>query len=277
MVAVIRSNEIPRRRALVVDDSRIARHVLSGMLEQLDFEVETVDSAEAALNRLSKSLPHVVFMDHLLPGMQGLEAVRKLRSRPDTVETRIVMYTSQDGDLFADVARAAGADDVFVKTADPKALEEILGRLDLLAARASAADEHGKVVALPLHTDPLCDIRSLEKVLEPILDRHREKLRQDLLSEFAILERYEERMRLETMRRIEAMTERAMGSISHSLALRSGSGKSPQVPERGTVFRAAAIVAALCVGLALGSVTGESRSDVELSHSGAEPVAMLVD
>jgi CheY-like chemotaxis protein len=71
------------------------------MLEQLDFEVETVDSAEAALNRLSKSLPHVVFMDHLLPGMQGLEAVRKLRSRPDTVETRIVMYTSQDGDLFA--------------------------------------------------------------------------------------------------------------------------------------------------------------------------------
>jgi hypothetical protein len=142
-----------------------------------------------------------------------------------------------------------------------------------------------------LHTDPLCDIRSLEKVLEPILDRHREKLRQDLLSEFAIreklrqdllsefaiLERYEERMRLETMRRIEAMTERAMGSISHSLALRSGSDKSPQVPERGTVFRAAAIVAALCVGLALGSVTGESGSDVELSHSGAEPVAMLVD
>ena len=116
MVAVIQSNETPRRRALVVDDSRIARHVLSGMLDRRGFEVETVDSAEAALNRVSGRLPNVIFMDHLLPGMQGLEAVRRLRARADATALRIVMFTSQDGDLFAAVARAAGADDIFVKT-----------------------------------------------------------------------------------------------------------------------------------------------------------------
>ncbi|MDH3846706.1 MAG: response regulator [Gammaproteobacteria bacterium] len=278
MVAVIRSNETPGRRALVVDDSRIARYVLSGMLEQLDFDVETADSAEAALNRLSDSLPHVVFMDHLLPGMQGLEAVRKLHARPDMADTRIVMYTSQDSDLFADVARAAGADDVFVKTADSSMLEKILGRLDLLPVGVNTPGGCGNVVALPRREDSLGSDRPLEELLEPILDRHREKLRQDLLSEFAILERYEERMRLETMRRIDAMTERAIGSISRSLQPLSGIGEGPRVVDkRRPVLRAAAIAAALCVGLAIGSVTGESDSDVDPSQTGVEPVAMLVD
>jgi CheY-like chemotaxis protein len=277
MAAVIQSNEIPSRRALVVDDSRIARYVLSGMLDRLDFEVETADSAEAALSRLSESLPHIVFMDHLLPGMQGLEAVRKLRARPDTADTRIVMYTSQDSDLFADVARAAGADDVFVKTADSGMLEEILGRLDLQPVGASIPGARGKVVALPCHEDSTSSERSLEALLEPILDRHREKLRQDLLSEFAILERYEERMRLETTQRIEAITERAIESISRSLEPQSGSREGPRVADKRPVLRAAAIVAALGVGLVIGSVTGESGRDVDPLRTGVEPVAMLVD
>lgn len=277
MVAAIQSNETPGRRALVVDDSQIARYVLSGMLERLDFDVETADSAEAALDRLSESLPQVVFMDHLLPGMQGLEAVRKLHACPDMADTRIVMYTSQDSDLFAEVARAAGADDVFVKTADAGMLEEILGRLDLLPVGANTPGARGNVVELPCHEDSLGSERSLEELLEPILDRHREKLRQDLLSEFAILERYEERMRLETMRRIDAMAEIAIESISRSLEPQSGSREGPRVADKRPVLRAAAIVAALGVGLVIGSVTGESGRDVDLSQIGVEPVAMLVD
>ena len=157
MVAVFKSIDIPRRRALVVDDSRIARHVLSGMLDRLDFDVEAVDSAEAALDRLSGELPHIVFMDHLLPGMQGLEAVRRLRARADIADMRIVMYTSQDGELFADVARTAGADDVFVKTADRRALDEILGRLDLLPHDEDARRQPGNVAPLRPRRDPLPD------------------------------------------------------------------------------------------------------------------------
>lgn len=217
MVAVFTSIDIPKRRALVVDDSRIARHVLSGMLDRLDFDVETVDSAEAALNRLSGELPQIVFMDHLLPGMQGLEAVRRLRARADATALRIVMFTSQDGDLFAAVARAAGADDIFVKTADSKALDEILGRLDLLPGRANALPAQGNVVPLPSNRKPIGESLELERLLEPILDQHREKLRQDLLSEFAIMERYEERMRRDTMLRIDNMTQRAIAAINQSM------------------------------------------------------------
>ena len=277
MVAAIRSNGISRRRALVVDDSRIARHVLKGMLDRLGFDVETADSAEHALNLLSESAPHIVFMDHLLPGMQGLEAVRTLNARPNMADTRIVMYTSQDGDLFADVARAAGADDVFVKTADSSKLEKILFRLDLLPVGAKGPGARNNVVALPCREESLGSERSLDEMLEPILDRHREKLRQDLLSEFAILERYEERMRLETVQRIDAMTEHAIDSISQLLEQRPGSGNDARVPGRRGVLRAAAIIAALCVGLALGSATGESDSDVAPSRNGVESVAMLVE
>lgn len=277
MVAVFKSIDIPRRRALVVDDSRIARHVLSGMLDRLDFDVETVDSAEAALNCLSGELPQIVFMDHLLPGMQGLEAVRRLRARADTGDMRIVMYTSQDGELFADVARTAGADDVFVKTADSRALDEILTRLDLLKHDVDAHRQPGNVAALRLHREPLQDKPSLEDLLEPILDRHREKLRQDLLSEFAILERYEERMRRDAMRRIDVMTERAIDAISHSLAQRPAGERDAHANGSRPALRAAAIIAALCAGLALGLATDETGSNALSPQSAHEPVAMIID
>jgi CheY-like chemotaxis protein len=253
MVAVIQSNETPRRRALVVDDSRIARHVLSGLLDRLGFEVETVDSAEAALNRLSGNLPDVVFMDHLLPGMQGLEAVRKLRARIDRTSMRIVMYTSQDGELFADVARDAGADDIFVKTSKSGALDAILQRLDLLPRGTGVQRRRANnVVPLPSTREVIETRASLEALLEPILDLHREKIRQDLLSEFAIMERYEERMRRDTMLRIDNMTKQAIASINRSILERERMQEQRAESRKRAWLPAAGFIVALSIGLAAG-------------------------
>lgn len=277
MVAVIRSNETTRRRALVVDDSRIARYVLRGMLERRGFEVDTADSAEAALRQLAEDLPQVVFMDHLLPGMQGLEAVRQLRTRKHAEDVRIVMYTSQEGELFAEVARVAGADGVFVKTADSRSLDDVLGRLDLLPDGASGGREQGIVVPLPSNRHPVAAAASLEDRLAPILERHREKLRQDLLSEFAILERHEERMRLEAMRRIDEMTERAIGRITQALEQRPGPGDVRWPALRPAALRAASFLVALSIGLALGAATIKSDSGAVPASGSIEPVAMVAD
>lgn len=252
MVAVIQSKVTPPQRALVVDDSPIARHVLGGMLERHGFEVATADSAEAGLRQLTGELPDILFMDHLLPGMQGLEAVRKLRARIDSADLRIVMYTSQEGDVFADVARAAGADDVFVKTADGKALDTILKRLGLLPGGAAAQRQHSNVVSLPSARLPAEVSRSLEAMLEPILDRHRDRLRQDLLSEFAILERYEERMRRDMMLRIDAMTRRAIASIDRSMSEQQRLQEERRTRRKPAWRAAIAFVFALGVGLAAG-------------------------
>jgi CheY-like chemotaxis protein len=247
------------------------------MLERRGFEVDTADSAEAALQQLSESLPQVVFMDHLLPGIQGLEAVRQLRIRKHAKDVRIVMYTSQEGELFAEIARVAGADDVFVKTADSRSLDTILGRLDLLPDGASGSTERGVVVPLRSNRHPVAAAESLEDRLAPILERHREKLRQDLLSEFAILERHEEHMRLEAMRRIDEMTERAIGSITQALEQRSGPGDVRRPARRPAALRAAAVIVALGIGLALGAASGVSDGGAVPATGRAEPVAMVAD
>jgi CheY-like chemotaxis protein len=209
--------------------------------------------------------------------MQGIEAVRKLRARNDTASLRIVMYTSQDGEAFGNVARAAVADDVFIKTAERGALDTILRRLDLLPGDAIATPSQAKVVPLPSIRKPVDGNVALEAALEPILDRHREKLRQDLLSEFAILERYEERLRRDMVQRIDAMTRHAITSITRSLDQRQSIRDKRRAARKRLIVRTAAVIAALCIGLALGTLAEQSGSDVSPSRTTDERVATLAD
>ena len=139
MAAPVSEITARRPRALVVDDSQIARYILSGQLKKLGVGVEVADSAEAALRQLAGPLPDVVFLDYLLPGIDGLETVSRLRGQTRTATLPVVMYTSQDGDEFAERAQAVGADDIYVKTADERRLATILGKLALLPERTRAA------------------------------------------------------------------------------------------------------------------------------------------
>ena len=57
------------KRALVVDDSKSARAFLARILERHEIEVDAAESAEAAIEYLTRNKPDVIFMDHLMPGM----------------------------------------------------------------------------------------------------------------------------------------------------------------------------------------------------------------
>ena len=98
-----------QKRALVVDDSKSARLVLRRMLEKHGITVETVESARAALDFLGTQRPDVIFMDHMMPGMDGFEAVRAIKNNPQTATIPVMMYTSKGGDLYLGQARALGA------------------------------------------------------------------------------------------------------------------------------------------------------------------------
>ncbi|WP_405243549.1 response regulator [Lentisalinibacter salinarum] len=264
MAAVIQREDIHTRpRALVVDDSRIARYVLYGLLDRLGFEVDLADSAELAVKRLGMGLPDVVFMDHLLPGIDGLECVRRLRAQPRSAKLPIVMYTSQDTDAFAEQAKAAGADDVFFKTGETKKLNEILRRLDLLPAQAQASDA-AKVVPMPRNraqtverdgasTDDIGRIDLLHG-LEPLIQAQHEKLRQDLLAEFVILERYEERMRSDLFARLETTLEASNARLERAVQMRRHNDAVRQRKGRG--WRNSAIAASCIVMLTAGLVAG---------------------
>lgn len=204
---------IHQPRALVVDDSQIARYILAGQLEKLGFQVEVADAAETALRQLNEPLPDIVFMDHLLPGMDGLEAVSRLRGQSSTARLPIVMYTSQDSEAFAEKARGIGADDIYVKSTDQSCLTDILYRLRLLPERTTAAPRGAKVTPMRRANTPEARKSSLTReqlarLLEPSLETHHAKLHQELLGEFAILERYEERMRKDLFARIDMLARR---------------------------------------------------------------------
>src|SRR5271163_280358 len=124
-----------RKRALVVDDSKSARVILSRMLEKYDIEVDMAESAEQAIEYLKNNRPDAIFMDHLMPGMDGLQAVRAIKGNPQTAMIPIMMYTSQEGELYVGQARALGAMGVLPKQVRPVDVSKVLYELHLLPDR----------------------------------------------------------------------------------------------------------------------------------------------
>lgn len=129
--------------ALIVDDSKTARYALRQLLDKHQFSVDMVESAEQALDYLRDEIPDVIFMDHMMPGMDGFQAVKAIKSNPTTTAIPIVMYTSTQSGVYFGQARALGAADVIAKPATADDLDAVLQRLQdhhlLGQSKASAA------------------------------------------------------------------------------------------------------------------------------------------
>lgn len=135
------------KRALVVDDSKIARVALKKQLEEYDIAVETADSGEEALEFLKHDYVDVIFMDHVMPGMDGLTAVRELKGNPRTATIPVMMYTSKEGEVYVSQARALGAVDVLPKQVQPGVLYGMLIKLGLVRDRRKASNNGGEDAA----------------------------------------------------------------------------------------------------------------------------------
>ena len=114
------------KTALIVDDSPVARTVLRKTLVESGISVDEVPSAEAAIEYLRSDEPDVIFLDHLMPGMDGFEALQAIKANPDTALIPVIMYTSQDGQVYVSQARALGAVDVIPKTFKPANIMRLL-------------------------------------------------------------------------------------------------------------------------------------------------------
>ncbi len=123
---------MPVQHVLVVDDSKSARLMLRKILQSLGMTVDTVDSGEAALDYLRNQRPDVIFMDHTMPGMDGLMTLRRIQETPETATIPVAMYTSKDEPSYRNEAHAAGAVDVLSKPATLEALGQILERMSTL-------------------------------------------------------------------------------------------------------------------------------------------------
>lgn len=190
-----------QKRALIVDDSKSARLVLRRMLEKYALAVDTASSAVEALDYLTHNRPDVIFMDHMMPGMDGFEAVKAIKLNPATATIPILMYTTKSGDLYLGQARALGAVGVLPKTVAPAELFSSLERIGLVKDRrespADADDETASERALDIERrdtgaasfydpDMPVNIRAarpdeLDTRIRKLLEEQRVELRKDIL------------------------------------------------------------------------------------------------
>ncbi len=129
---------MPVKHALLVDDSKSARLVLRRLLEKNKMDVDLAESAEEALDYLKDHKPDVIFMDHMMPGMDGLEAAKLINDNPDTTRIPVIMCTSKEGEAFTSDAKAHGAMDVICKPPSPDAVSQVLS---ILGSQAASNDE----------------------------------------------------------------------------------------------------------------------------------------
>ncbi|MCI0544069.1 MAG: response regulator transcription factor [Actinobacteria bacterium] len=115
---------------LVVDDDRSIRTVLERSLRLEGFDVVAVADGEQALDRTVSMEPDVVVLDVGLPGVDGVEVVRRLRADGNDVPICILSARVEIGDRVTGLE--AGADDYMVK---PFAVAELVARLNALLRR----------------------------------------------------------------------------------------------------------------------------------------------
>ncbi|MEP7242171.1 MAG: response regulator [Gammaproteobacteria bacterium] len=136
------------KRALIVDDSKSARVFLSRILEKYEIDVDSAENAEAAIEYLGHHRPDVIFMDHMMPGMDGFQAVQAIKNNPRTATIPIMMYTSQEGELYLGQARALGAVGVLPKQIKPTDVSKVLYELHLVMDRRTGDQSSFKQVNL---------------------------------------------------------------------------------------------------------------------------------
>ncbi|MEZ5565764.1 MAG: response regulator [Gammaproteobacteria bacterium] len=175
-----------QKSALIVDDSRTAREALRRMLVDHELRVETAESAEAALQFLTAHRPDVIFMDHMMPGMDGFQAVKAIKENPATATIPVMMYTSQSGELYVGQARALGAVGVLPKQIKPVEVREVLRSLHLLPGEqpvvpARRASDLPGLPGVESVNSP-ADWSDLHRWLQEMLTDYNRALRDDLES-----------------------------------------------------------------------------------------------
>jgi len=119
---------------LIVEDEEPLTLLLRYNLESEGYSVESVGRGDEAETRLRESVPDLVILDWMLPGLSGIELCRRLRARAETKQLPIIMLTARGEESEKVRGLATGADDYIVK---PFSVPELLARVRALLRRSN--------------------------------------------------------------------------------------------------------------------------------------------
>ncbi|QIE59497.1 response regulator transcription factor [Rasiella rasia] len=109
-------------RILLVDDEPDILEIVGYNLSSEGYQISTAENGIAALEKAKKVKPHLIILDVMMPGMDGIEACEKLRGMPDLKDTIITFFTARGEDYSQVAGFEAGADDYITKPVKPKVL-----------------------------------------------------------------------------------------------------------------------------------------------------------
>ncbi|NRF69492.1 response regulator [Aquincola sp. S2] len=118
-------------RILLVEDNEMNRDMLSRRLERKGYQVLLAIDAEQGLALAAREAPDLVLMDLSLPGIDGLEATRRLKAAAATRRLPVIALTAHAMARDRDLALAAGCDDFDTK---PVELPRLLAKIEALLA-----------------------------------------------------------------------------------------------------------------------------------------------
>lgn len=113
-------------RILVVDDSEANRDIMGRMLGLRGYSAEFAASGDEALLACAKSRPQIIFMDCFMPGLDGYETTRRIRSGEGTAKSRIIGMSARIGEAEKSRCLEAGMNDLLAK---PFTLGELVAQL----------------------------------------------------------------------------------------------------------------------------------------------------
>jgi DNA-binding response OmpR family regulator len=117
---------------LIVDDEPIVREVVEQYLRQEGFAVETAEEGNEALRRFATARPDLVLLDLMLPGIDGLEICRRIRTQSNVP---VIMLTAKGDEIDTVIGLGVGADDYIAKPFSPR---ELVARIKAVLRRAAA-------------------------------------------------------------------------------------------------------------------------------------------
>jgi len=121
-------------RIVVADDDRDILDLVVFKLTQAGYDVVGVDDGVAALAAIEADPPRLAILDVMMPGLSGIDVLRKVRANQATKDLNIILLTARSRDSDVDAGFATGASDYVIKPFSPR---ELLHRVNALLERGN--------------------------------------------------------------------------------------------------------------------------------------------
>ena len=113
-------------KVMVVDDSKTIRRTAETLLKKAGCEVVTADDGFDALAKIVDTRPDIIFIDIMMPRLNGYQACALIKSNQDFKSTPVIMLSSKDGLFDRAKGKVVGSDEYLTK---PFSKEELLGAI----------------------------------------------------------------------------------------------------------------------------------------------------